>query len=733
MMSELPDLNNGDEKSPDPDQSSIDWLEQLADEPDAIWGNVTADAAVTGEPEAKKEAADTEIPGRAGHDSKTQPSAGAGRNQAAVYLEPTVESPSATREQAQSLVRSLEEDEMSAADSDLAAEETEDVADRATIPNDHNEMARAATDAAGDEGRAEAKSTRAGQDAADYSDELVLEIDDLMWLDDMEKVPEMKKYPSEDDERPPAGENEVSLSDDVSSEDPGEARPASSLDTNLDQVPDDPDEAIAWLERLAAKQGAPAEELPTVDFISAADAIEAGPEGKFSLEDMDAGEIPEDPDEAMAWLEMLAAKEVASGNDEFSGRAAVENGLESLADERTALEPEPTAEALSADLDEALEESLPGGLDEALDWLEELTLEPGDAEPVAMPEEALTVVEEPPTPAVAHHLDETLAGADLLFAEPQTGEQAEDTDQRVDELPYDEADDAMAWLEQLAARQGAPIEELTTVDAEPEGLAQDVEADQEVAEDVSETIDDAAIGTLPDVGKAPVEEAMELEPEQLSSDEAVDAAMVSADPIADTTPEAVDELEIAAAEPATTEAPDYDEHGAEEELERPAEPEPTEVEIADEPGEPAQDLAWLDTLGAVDAERWLEAEAADQLEERVAVSEPASDEDLPLELDDRASQEVQALFGPFPSSPASEALAEARQAMEEGNFEDGLTRYTALVEGGQDLAFLIDDLEAISEQRGPEPALQRVLGDAYARNGQLRKALESYREALANL
>jgi cytochrome c-type biogenesis protein CcmH/NrfG len=45
---------------------------------------------------------------------------------------------------------------------------------------------------------------------------------------------------------------------------------------------------------------------------------------------------------------------------------------------------------------------------------------------------------------------------------------------------------------------------------------------------------------------------------------------------------------------------------------------------------------------------------------------------------------------------------------------------------------LIGDLEtAVAGQR--QPLLQRVLGDAYMRNGQLQKALDTYRDALDRL
>ena len=66
------------------------------------------------------------------------------------------------------------------------------------------------------------------------------------------------------------------------------------LEDSPEAVPEDPDEAMAWLERLAARQGASAEELPSFS------------EERPSISTVDAGEMPEDPDEAMAWLEKMS-------------------------------------------------------------------------------------------------------------------------------------------------------------------------------------------------------------------------------------------------------------------------------------------------------------------------------------------------------------------------------------------------------------------------------------------
>ena len=95
--------------------------------------------------------------------------------------------------------------------------------------------------------------------------------------------------------------------------------------------------------------------------------------------------------------------------------------------------------------------------------------------------------------------------------------------------------------------------------------------------------------------------------------------------------------------------------------------------------------------------------------------------------------EERELVGITPDDPGSEALIDARQAMELGEVDESLGKYEKLVERGESLPFVINDLEVLRVQQEPKLVVCRVLGDAYARNGQLRKAIDSYREALANL
>jgi tetratricopeptide (TPR) repeat protein len=78
-------------------------------------------------------------------------------------------------------------------------------------------------------------------------------------------------------------------------------------------------------------------------------------------------------------------------------------------------------------------------------------------------------------------------------------------------------------------------------------------------------------------------------------------------------------------------------------------------------------------------------------------------------------------------------LESARSALEVGDYDDALDRYNALLNSGQGLSLLISDLETASTRYTNNAPLRRLLGDAYMRNGQLQKAIDTYRQALDQL
>jgi tetratricopeptide (TPR) repeat protein len=102
--------------------------------------------------------------------------------------------------------------------------------------------------------------------------------------------------------------------------------------------------------------------------------------------------------------------------------------------------------------------------------------------------------------------------------------------------------------------------------------------------------------------------------------------------------------------------------------------------------------------------------------------------DLPdLEEDFTEAPQMQA--GPLDQSQ----LESARTALEIGDYDTAMENYKSLLESEQNLPMLIAELETESAKHATVGGMQRLLGDAYMQNGQLQKAIDTYRQALDNL
>jgi tetratricopeptide (TPR) repeat protein len=77
-------------------------------------------------------------------------------------------------------------------------------------------------------------------------------------------------------------------------------------------------------------------------------------------------------------------------------------------------------------------------------------------------------------------------------------------------------------------------------------------------------------------------------------------------------------------------------------------------------------------------------------------------------------------------------LALARALWQAGEQEEALRAYTRVIRAGKFLESVVPDLEGYMEQE-PDVSTQRVLGDAYMRDGRLQDALDIYRRALETL
>jgi hypothetical protein len=82
---------------------------------------------------------------------------------------------------------------------------------------------------------------------------------------------------------------------------------------------------------------------------------------------------------------------------------------------------------------------------------------------------------------------------------------------------------------------------------------------------------------------------------------------------------------------------------------------------------------------------------------------------------------------------AASVLSAARSRVQSGDIDGGLSQYEQLVRANSSLQETVDDLTKVAEKAKNNPALYRVLGDAYMRTGKLQAALDTYRKALNQL
>ena len=247
----------------------------------------------------------------------------------------------------------------------------------------------------------------------------------------------------------------------------------------------------------------------------------------------------------------------------------------------------------------------------------------------------------------------------------------------ISDVPED-PDEAMAWLEQLAAQQGAAIEELPSVsdtDTEPtlpSWMAEDLEAD---------VLDDNLAADLA------LEQDAEVEETPLDED-------------------------------VSSELPDW-------------------LGSADEERSAVGATDWLQSLPEVDMETWLSAEeeatVTGSTEEVIlpdtgplsAPPQMLAEEEIADDLFEPVSEP---LTGAYSVDEAQ--LTVAQDALADGRLDEAISQYKQLVTAGSGMMTIISELEQAAEANPEKPAFYQVLGDAYMRNGQLQKALASYRSAL---
>jgi tetratricopeptide (TPR) repeat protein len=255
------------------------------------------------------------------------------------------------------------------------------------------------------------------------------------------------------------------------------------------------------------------------------------------------------------------------------------------------------------------------------------------------------------------------------------------------EAPED-MDAAMAWLEELAAQQGAALEELPTLSGSPEAAPESPEQGEEEAASAAE----ASVETPPETAEFDEYQADETDAseESLPDDE---ADLLEGD--TDTFPDWFD-----------------------------ADTGPLDQALGQ--------TQWLSSLETPDVAGWLEEEEGtlSSIHDRVARSRyPSSFDTGPLpetgSLELPEEENITSVF-----ALDDEQLASARQAVKAGAFDDAVETYQSLITAGGGMMTLIADLESVADEHQDQPLFRHLLGDAYMQNGQLQKALDTYRVAL---
>ncbi len=577
------------------------------------------------------------------------------------------------------------------------------------------------------------------------------------------------------------------------------AAPAAGGVAGLGTSADEQDAALAWLESLAAKQGASEDEL----LVKPEERLDSAPEwvDKFQA----AAETQAEPEQP----EIPAETEIP---DWVGEPAATDEPVQ--AEAREAEQPEqveapaeteipdwvgelPGAEQ-PAEMGEpaAPEAELPSWLTEELEAeTPELSGGPGQTKLFETEEEPSSLVEEPAPEASA--LEDTqktrvagpAAGAEIpeIAAEAPVPSEAAAEQVPGPGTTEDEQAAALAWLESLAAKQGASEEELLVKpedrrESAPEWVGQvQAEAGQAATEEPEAEWPpvEAEAEETPDFSSLPSFEEETEPPLAEVRPEAAPQAAGPEDDLADWLKE-LDRAEEAESLPPSAEEPEVsfewlkEDQAASEELgsvtdwlhsldeqEKPA----TEAQAAPVEETQAPELpTWLEEESPAragmdeDLPDWLRGEEAEvekptptapaewqpEAEPPVAEEEPApssfevetpapepTQPEAPLEEPARrASSPIPTMRRTGMLGPTKDILLlEAQTELQRGNLQAALDVYGKMIKKNRLLDEVIYDLREATYRYPVDVTIWQALGDAYMRSNRLQDALDAYTKA----
>ncbi|NPV78475.1 MAG: tetratricopeptide repeat protein [Anaerolineae bacterium] len=475
------------------------------------------------------------------------------------------------------------------------------------------------------------------------------------------------------------------------------------------------------------------QEAPTSQFlqVSGADVISAPPfEESVANQVMEGAmdntspfeNLPQDEEDLPDWLKDLADEEKSGEDQDVTLLPDQEPGIEQKA-------------VASSELDEAMAwlESLAarqGADDETLtippelrknnppDWVMDAT---SGIEQLTTAEEALPLSEKTET-------DATSGSLSLIEPESPTFEEPDQEIEGVAAPPTPTVEDetAFSWLESLAARQGADentlIEKSDSRSTNPPVWVSESSLLETGGTELSEKDSDGTYDEIPNIYTDADQLAEEL-PEWLKDIEQPAARDESTDSLPDWLKETESQASadvnwISEAEAISPPAEQEEQSTPTGEL--PAwlkglddQPPVAEVELTPE-------SANLTTLDRVEAQ---DLGLEENIQSQVSLESPESI--VPQEY----MAEISTAETPEPSSDVSSEIESARQLLESGQIEAALEAYNHLIENHSSLEEVIQHLQEALYRYPVDIGLWQSLGDALAKTNRLQEALDAYTKA----
>ncbi len=393
--------------------------------------------------------------------------------------------------------------------------------------------------------------------------------------------------------------------------------------------------------------------------------------------------------------------------------------------ESTILKAEPTHDQISEEMDLAITDELESQ---------------APTQPIQIKLSSPESIEEPAFPIEEIKAEETSLPLDSIPSQSTIPEEimVDTGSQIAEEMPTD-LEAALAWMEALAARQGA-IEGTLSVNAD--------EQSTEMPQWLQSEVENSPETQLPpppeeEVFQQPAEEPA-LQP-QLTDQVTMETKAPDIEPIQPIEEILSSELE-SSTHPAEISEP-LSEEGLEvlKSFEAPVlatpsvtewvEPENPEVELPEWIRGVDENIPLVETLPVIESvsEEWVREEA---IPDHVSASQPEDTAEpavaptsVVLSAESATPEQMGISTEIKTQAAATDFLLKAQTALRHNNLEEALNQYEELVNSGDMLEEAIHDLREAIDRHPMETPLYQILGDAYMKTNRLQEAIDAYTKA----